>query len=67
MPVVEEILDGIEQFICLGAKQLGEVGECASQLAFHIAALPGSPMTLDVTHQTPNQCSQKHSGRRVGG
>ena len=51
MPMVKEVLDDIEQFIRLGAKQLGELGECASQLACQLDALPGASMTLDVTHQ----------------
>ena len=66
MPVIEEPLDGIEQFIRLGTKQLGEMGECTGQLAGHVGALSGSPMTLDVTHQAPNQCSQEHRSHWVG-
>ena len=67
MPVVEKFLDSLEQFIRSGVKHLGEVGECTGQLAGHLDALPGSSTPLDVAHQAPNPCSQKHSRHRVGG
>ena len=60
MPVVEKMLDGIEQFIGLGAKQAGELSECTGQSTGHVGALPGAMMTFDVTYQAPNQCGQAY-------
>ena len=60
MPVVKEMLDGIEQFIGLGAKQAGELSEPTGQSAGHVCALPGSAMTFDITCQAPSQCGEAY-------